>query len=173
MDLEKSLYYATKKIGVFGCFEVTIGFGGKERVDYMTYDTKGIWRCYEIKVSKADFKSKSKTTFVGNYNYYVLTSELYDQVKDDIPPGIGVYINGNLVKRASLKKLAVPKEVLYDSFIRSLYREVDKTMFSLSGQQISTLNRELAKVKSSERKLKLELATLKAKMKRDKQGGRL
>jgi hypothetical protein len=28
-------------MGVFGCFEVTIGFHGRERVDYMTLDTKG------------------------------------------------------------------------------------------------------------------------------------
>lgn len=48
--IENSIYRETNCQGVFGCFEVTIGWFGKERVDYMTYDTKGIWRCYEIKV---------------------------------------------------------------------------------------------------------------------------
>ena len=48
--IENSIYRETNRQGVFGCFEVTIGWFGKERVDYMTYDTKGIWRCYEIKV---------------------------------------------------------------------------------------------------------------------------
>ena len=55
--LEKAIRRATYKMGTFGCYEVTIGYGGRERVDYMTYDTKGIFRCYEVKVSKADFHS--------------------------------------------------------------------------------------------------------------------
>ena len=109
--LEKELWRATRKLGTFGCFEVTIGWFGKERVDYMTYDTKGTWRCYEIKVSKNDFYSKSKTTFVGHYNYYVMPQELYNQVAQDIPEGIGVYVfNGwglRLVKRPKYKDLAV------------------------------------------------------------------
>lgn len=46
--LEKAIRRATRKTGVFGCYEVTIGFCGRERVDYMTYDTKGVFRCYEI-----------------------------------------------------------------------------------------------------------------------------
>lgn len=72
--LEKSIRRVTRKTGVFGCYEVTIGFCGRERVDYMTYDTKGVFRCYEIKVSKADFHSAAAKSFVGHYNYYVLTS---------------------------------------------------------------------------------------------------
>lgn len=40
--LEDNIWCTTNKIGVFGCFEVTIGWCGKERVDYITYDTKGI-----------------------------------------------------------------------------------------------------------------------------------
>lgn len=48
--LEKAIRLATRKTGVFGCYEVTIGFCGRERVDYMTYDTKGIFRCYDMKL---------------------------------------------------------------------------------------------------------------------------
>ena len=40
-ELERQLWKYTKKRGTFGCFEVTIGWRGKERVDYLTYDTKG------------------------------------------------------------------------------------------------------------------------------------
>lgn len=90
--LEKAIRRATYKMGTFGCYEVTIGYGGKERVDYMTYDTKGIFRCYEVKVSKADFHSAAVKSFVGHYNYYVLTRELYDQVKGEIPDWVGVYM---------------------------------------------------------------------------------
>lgn len=72
------------KARFIGCFEVTIGWYGKERVDYITYDTKGIWRCYEIKVSKSDFHSKAKKTFIGHYNYFVVTRELYNEIKNEI-----------------------------------------------------------------------------------------
>ena len=106
--LEKSIRRATRKTGVFGCYEVTIGFCGRERVDYMTYDTKGVFRCYEIKVSKADFHSAAAKSFVGHYNYYVLTRELYDQVKEEIPDWIGVYIGDYCAKKA--KRQIYPAE---------------------------------------------------------------
>ena len=123
--LEKQIYLVTREKGVFGCPEVTIGLNGNERVDYMTFDTKGIWRCYEIKVSKSDFYSKAKLSFVGNYNYFVLTKKLYEEVKDDIPNHIGVYVNGTCVKRAKKQKLVVDEQILRYSMIRSLYREVE------------------------------------------------
>lgn len=143
--LENKIYNATKKTGVFGCFEVTIGFFGKERVDYMTYDTKGIFRCYEIKVSKNDFHSNAKLSFVGHYNYYVLTRKLYKEVKNEIPDWIGIYVGENLVKSPKKQnidekiynykrsvngrstEITVPyTEMLKDSMIRSLYRDADK-----------------------------------------------
>jgi hypothetical protein len=128
--LERQIWKATHKQGVFGCFEVTIGWFGKERVDYLTYDTKGIWRCYEIKVSKSDFYSKSKHTFIGHYNYYVMPEELYEQVKDKIPNHIGVYINGISKKNAKRQELGVDEQVLKNSMIRSLCREVQKKFMS-------------------------------------------
>lgn len=44
-------------MGVFGCFEVIIGWFGKERVDFMIYFIDNIIRCYEIKVIMVDLKS--------------------------------------------------------------------------------------------------------------------
>lgn len=131
-------------MGTFGCFEVTIGWDGRERVDYITYDTKGIWRCYEIKVSKADFYSKAKLSFVGHFNYYVLTSELYEQVKDDIPSHIGVYVNGyQSVKRAKKQEPTVDVQVLKDSMIRSLAREFQKQFRSGNPNVVEGLERQL------------------------------
>ncbi|AII28030.1 hypothetical protein LD13_gp129 [Bacillus phage Bobb] len=130
--LEQQIRKAFSKIGTFGGFEVTIGFQrdgmGKERVDYMTYDTKGIWRCFELKVSYADFKSTAKKSFVGHYNYYVFPTdgELYQKVKDQIPKHIGVYLGGENVKAARKQELAVDESILKDSFIRSLARDADK-----------------------------------------------
>ncbi len=127
-ELERDIFYATKAQGVFGCFEVTIGWYGKERVDYMTYDTKGIFRCYEVKVSKSDFRSNAHHTFCGHYNYYVMTQELFEQVKAEIPPHIGVYVGRCCFKNAKKQELTVDVHVLKDSMIRSLYRDVDKAM---------------------------------------------
>lgn len=126
--LERNIYRTTNKQGVFGCFEVTIGWYGRERVDYMTYDTKGIWRCYEVKVSLADFKSTAYNTFVGHYNYYVLTAELYEKVKHLIPAHVGVYVNGLTCKKRpkKLKELPVEESILTNSMIRSLAREAEK-----------------------------------------------
>lgn len=125
-QLERQIYAATNKQGVFGCFEVTIGWFGNERVDYMTYDTKGVWRCYEIKVSVADFRSKAKKTFCGHFNYYVMPGDLYEKVKDEIPHEIGVYVNGASVKRAKKLVPSVDIQILKDSMIRSLCRESGK-----------------------------------------------
>ena len=125
------------------CFEVTIGWFGKERVDCLSYDTNGIWRCYEIKVSKSDFHSKAKKTFCGHYNYYVLTNDLYNEVKDEIPNHIGVYIGGSLVKKAKKQELFVDEQVLKDSMIRSLYRESEKILKSDEPTIVESLKRQL------------------------------
>lgn len=128
LRLERELWQSTRKQGVFGCFEVTIGWFGSERVDYMTYDTKGIWRCYEIKVSVSDFKSNAKNTFIGHFNYYVMSQELYIKVKNEIASHIGVYVSGRCVKKPKKQGLRVDESVLKNSLIRSLHREAEKNL---------------------------------------------
>lgn len=147
-ELEYKIFKATNKQGVFGCFEVTIGWFGKERVDYITYDTKGIWRCYEIKVSKSDFYSKAHNTFAGHFNYYVMPQELYNIVKDNIPKHIGVYIGADLIKRPKKQTLNVDEQILKNSLIRSLSREVDKQILSGSTTLIEYKNRQIRQEKN-------------------------
>jgi hypothetical protein len=147
IELERQIWTATAKQGVFGCFEVTIGWFGEERVDYITYDTKGIWRCYEIKVSKSDFYSKAKKTFVGHFNYYVMPNELYEEIKEDIPKHIGVYIGNYSIKKAKKQQLTVDEEVLKDSMIRSLSREFSKQFRSGNPNVIDSLNRQINRIK--------------------------
>jgi hypothetical protein len=143
VQLEQQIYAATKKQGVFSCFEVTIGWFGDERVDYITYDTKGIWRCYEIKVSVSDFRSKAKKTFCGHFNYFVMTRELFESVKDEIPSHIGVYVGGTSVKRAKKQELIMDEEILKNSLIRSLARESEKLYKSDNPSFIESMNRRL------------------------------
>ncbi len=131
---------------MFGCYEVTIGWDGEERVDYITYDTKGIWRCYEIKVSKSDFHSKASKTFIGHYNYFVMTAELYEQVKEEIPSHIGVYCGKTLVKRPKKQQLGVDEQILKDSMIRSLSRENEKFIKTNDTQYINNLKNRINRV---------------------------
>lgn len=155
--IENSIYRETSRQGVFGCFEVTIGWFGKERVDYMTYDTKGIWRCYEIKVSKADFHSKANITFVGHYNYYVVPQRLYEEIKVEISADIGCYVayqsSGrwfcSCVKRAKRRELIVDQAVLKDSFIRSLSREYSRKIKSSDIEEHKRLQRQVKELTRS------------------------
>lgn len=149
--LETDIRKTTTKNGVFGCAEVTIGFGGNERVDYMTCDTKGVFRCYEIKSSKSDFYSEAKKSFVGHYNYYVLTKDLYEQVKDDVPNEIGVYIGQSCIKKGKKCNLVVSPDVLKDSMIRSLYRDSEKLYKTNDEQYLGRLKKEIEELRSENR----------------------
>jgi hypothetical protein len=124
---------------------------GKERVDLLSYDTKGIWRCYEIKVSKADFRSKAKKTFIGNFNYYVMPKELYEEVKEEIPNHIGVYCGNNLVKRPKKQELAVDEQVLKDSMIRSLSRENEKFIKTCDNTYLNKLKNSIERLEKQSR----------------------
>lgn len=154
-QLEQEIISATSKQGVFKCLEVTIGFGGNERVDFMTMDTKDIFRCYEIKISKSDFHSKCKNSFVGNYNYYVMPQELYDLIKDEIPKHIGVYTSNinqygimsiYLVKNPKKQELQVDMNILKNSMIRSLSREVEKFYLTCNMEYINKLKKRIKKL---------------------------
>lgn len=48
--------------------------------------------CVEIKITKADFKNKHGHNFCGNCNFYAMPKDLYPQVKDIIPHGVGVLL---------------------------------------------------------------------------------
>lgn len=137
-SLEYALYIKLDNRKEFGCYEVTIGWYGNERVDFISYTTDRKIICYEIKSSKPDFYSKSKKTFIGHKNYYVMPAELFDQVKDDIPSHVGVFAEteDNLLKSEYPKLTCIKKarsqnveesekEVILGSIIRSMSRDID------------------------------------------------
>lgn len=101
--IEERLLYERKNVGELVIDECTFGRHGI--VDVVSCSTKFkshgkgkprtreyTWRFFEIKVSKADFNSKAKITFIGDFNYYVMPEELYEEVKHKIPEHVGVYI---------------------------------------------------------------------------------
>jgi hypothetical protein len=75
-----------------------------------------------------------------------MTKELYEKVKDEIPKHIGVYVEGYCSKRAKKQKLTVDEQILKDSMIRSLYREVDKSIRSNTPHVVAALNRNIRRV---------------------------
>lgn len=143
-NVEKFLWdqYIKNKMGVYGCFEVTIGDrdtwhgGGFDRVDFMTYDSKGEFRCYEIKVSKADFNSSAKKSFYGDFNYFVLPQRLYNELggKDYFNQykyrDIGILVYGRehpCVKQPKRQSVAFNTRAdLMESMLRSMFREEKK-----------------------------------------------
>lgn len=154
--IEQAIYKET--IGkALGCFEVTIGWFGKGRVDYMTMDFKDIFRCYEVKISKSDFHSEHGHNFVGNYNYYVMPKELYIEVKDEVPKEIGVYgsyeykdrILLELLKKPKKQELKVEMDILKNSMIRSLSREVTKFYNTCDEKYINKLKKRIDKLEKS------------------------
>ena len=59
---------------------------GKGDVDFITqYYTDDFdipyFNCYEIKISESDFNSEYGHNFNGDYNYYVVTKELWEKIK--------------------------------------------------------------------------------------------
>ncbi len=140
-ELEQIIYWTLYKQGTYLCFEVAMPnpkgrcMVTTERVDLLSYETTGIWRFYELKISKSDFHSKNKATFYGNYNYYVMPKELYDKVKDEIPPEIGCYVasvskwgmpNCYCIKKPKKQELQISSDKLMFQLMQSLSRENQK-----------------------------------------------
>lgn len=91
---------------IYWAKEVTFDYGtlNQIRVDYMRFKPKnntvsgiekGDFYCYEVKSCVADFNSKNGHNFIGDFNYYVMPQELYEQVKDKIPYNVGVLVPAN------------------------------------------------------------------------------
>lgn len=139
-QMEHIAYYHLMKMGTYLCFEVMMpgdNYSNNERVDLLSYETKGYWRFYELKVSKSDFHSKAKKTFLGHFNYYIMPGELYEQVKDEIPKEIGVYTaytydhnpkHGwmTCVKKPIKQELKIQHDSLMFAFMQALSRENQK-----------------------------------------------
>ena len=153
--LENLLWKHTDQRKDFGCFEVTVGWYGKQRVDFMTIDSKNTVRCYEIKVTKSDFHSKHGHNFVGAFNYYVMPQALYEEVKDEIPANIGVYTdkfkNDIYCVKKSKRRDCNNVEDLKLYMIRSLQREVDKSFRAKDVEYINELKRIISR-KEADRK---------------------
>ena len=159
--LEEALHYQVKMNRIYGCEEVTIGFynngHGNEIVDFMTMDSKGIVKCYEIKVTLDDLKSSAKLSWYGHYNYLLVTPELYQKVNDwsqHIPKHIGIIVGTGLVSKRKAKKIDLSLEqsmMVKESLIRSMFYKMIRYKDSHSIKKQSYLEsriRQLTREKS-------------------------
>lgn len=140
--LYKGLYGSNPRLArEYGAKEVTLGFardnrirGKTEIVDFLSYDMKNdIYKCYEIKISMQDFKSDARKSWYGNYNYLVISKDLYSQEKLDwwkkqIPKEIGIIVvniesgRKENVKRSSYQDIPDDnKNILKNSLLRTLF----------------------------------------------------
>lgn len=105
-------------------------------VDYMRFKPvnntvsgieKGDFYCYEIKSSAEDFHSKNGHNFMGDFNYYIMSHDIYLVVKDEIPYNVGVYCpnSGELraVKKAKRKDRERPVSEMLLMMFRSAARD--------------------------------------------------
>lgn len=53
---------------------------------------KVLLTCFEIKVTKSDFKSQHGHNFIGNMNYYAVPEEIYKEIEPLVPDGIGILV---------------------------------------------------------------------------------
>ena len=135
-DLEKALQDRCAAKGEYGCSEVTIGFvhggNGREIVDFLSMDSEGVFKCFEIKVTLADLRSDAKLSWYGDYNYLVVSEELYRKSPawdNYIPPYAGILAGTGLSVKRRAKKIGVAAEqraLLQDSMIRSLYWRMEE-----------------------------------------------
>lgn len=159
--IEERLYHMVQKKRVYGCSEVTIGFYGKghgnEIVDFCTMDSKGIVRCYEIKISFSDLKSKAKKSWYGHYNYLLVGEELLSRLEDVaqyIPEYVGIAIpcfdswsDGiKIIRNARKQSLSDEDEVLIkESLVRTLSNKLNAVRDANNLKKMSELESNLRK----------------------------
>jgi len=153
LEIEAALQKDTQTKRIYGCEEITIGFynngHGNEIVDFMTMDSKGIIKCYEIKVTIQDFKSDAKKSWRGHYNYLVVGKKLWNEHKDYIlentPKHIGI-IGYSLESYRKCKKQNISQEqseMLKESMIRSMYYKMVKYYNASDLEEVNKLNRNI------------------------------
>lgn len=126
--------------------EVTFDYGSLHpiRVDYMLFKPlnntisgieKGDFYCYEIKSCVDDFHSKNGHNFIGDFNYYVMTSDTYDKTKDEIKYNayVGVYVLDDsgmltIIKKAKRTNRQYPLAETLLMMFRSANREFIKSL---------------------------------------------
>lgn len=130
---------------IYWAKEVTFDYSTSHsvRVDFMRFKPvnntvsgieKGDFFCYEVKSSVEDFRSKNGHNFLGDFNYYVMTADVFEKVKSEIPHFAGVLVaekkhyqaewyDLKSVKRAARKDRTRPVSEMLLMMFRSARRD--------------------------------------------------
>lgn len=111
-------------------FMITDGFHDRP----VTERNQGKYEGYEVKSSVEDFHSKNGHNFLGDYNYYVMPEEVYEQIKKEIPYQVGVYVPDGMnyrgewydlkaIKKAKRKDRSRPVSEMLLMMFRSAARD--------------------------------------------------
>lgn len=106
-----------------------------------TYDVGHRITCFEVKISKDDYRSEHGHNFHGHHNYYVMPKELAYELKDDIPAHIGLiayFPNSNTYR---VVKECVPQEVSPEAAARLLYNAFKKWVDKFQDDYWSTVHK--------------------------------
>lgn len=127
-ELEEIITIACSRPNRVGCAEVNLDDWGI--VDFICIDIDGARtiRCYELKISKSDFLSDAKKSFVGDFNYYVIPTELWSSVKGYVEKGVGVWVvdkHGRISvkKNAQRMRCRLDRGRVMGKILRALNRE--------------------------------------------------
>ena len=153
-EIENIAYNYLWKKGWYGVFEVAIprtivNKYHRERVDFLTYETTGVYRAYEIKRDKNDFYSGCAWSWIGNYNYFIMPNSLYADVKKDIPKDIGVWVVYDFSKKMECVKkpkrrdlLCAPADMQF-AMLQAMSREYKKYRKILEKESIKTRSKRI------------------------------
>lgn len=153
IQMEEVLYYYCRENGDVVVEEVTMP-DEQGIVDTLSCrlnaEKQFEWRCYELKVSKADFRSKAKLSFIGHYNYFVLPEALFEKIREEIPSHIGVMVYHQYLstedhmlpgyftinKKPQKQDLLVNEQELLFRLISAQAREVGKAKQTARGLRV-------------------------------------
>ena len=82
--------------------------------------------CFEVKITVSDFKSENGHNFHGNRNYYAVPVEIYDKVKDLVPPGIGIIVFYPESAHMTVKRECEHREITAEMCSTLLYGALKK-----------------------------------------------
>ncbi|WP_324825096.1 hypothetical protein [Sinanaerobacter sp. ZZT-01] len=184
LEIEKALNEMCRDKRIYGCEEITIGFVnngyGDEIVDFMTMDSKGIIRCYEIKVTIQDLKSSAKKSWYGHYNYLVVSDALLNKIGDwekYKPNHVGLIRAYELRYHGAWQMVTVfnPKRqeidqetnnILKESIIRSMFYKMLKYKDSSDMDKANALKKEVIRANEERKKAEKQYVELRKNVKR-------
>lgn len=159
LELEKSLEFLANEKRWYGCEEITIGFynngHGNEICDYILMDSKGIIRCYEIKVTKQDLFSHAKKSWYGNYNYLVITEDLLLELSETpsfswekcVEKGVGVLVGRDTTNYIHGQPVSIKK---FESIVKAKKRDLTEAeQLMLTQSMVRSMMYKIKKYKDS------------------------